>query len=39
MLNINFLACVKVDSLYCGKWRKLLKAYSDLDLLLNIEPV
>ena len=28
------------DSLYCGKWGKLLKAYSDLDLdltKLNIE--
>ena len=30
------------DSLYCGKWGKTLKAYSDLDLdptMLNIEPV
>ena len=30
------------DSLYCGKWGKVLKAYSDLDLdpmMLNIEIV
>ena len=38
MLKIRFLACSKVelyigpDSLYCGKWVKFLKAYSDLDL-------
>ena len=47
MLNMSFLACTKIwfkepDSLYCGKWGKLLKAYSDLDLdlmMLNIELV
>ena len=43
MLNINFLAkVIGPDSLYCGKWGKLLKAYSDLDLhptVLNIELV
>ena len=38
MLNINFLACTKVelwvciDSLYCGKWRKISKSNHDLDL-------
>ena len=45
MLNMSFLACTKIwfkgpDSLYCGKWGKRLKAYSDLDLdpmILNIE--
>ena len=44
MLNIRFLACTKVelrpDNLYCGKWGKLLNAYSDLDfdpMKLNIE--
>ena len=36
MLNISFLLVPKLSyrtySLYCGKWGKLLKAYSDLDL-------
>ena len=32
MLNISFLACTKVDSLYCGKWRKISKSHRDLDI-------
>ena len=48
MLNRRFLAYTEAklldlsDSLYCGKWGKLLNAYSDLDLdptKLNIELV
>ena len=47
MLNMSFLACTKIwfkgpNSLYCGKWGKLLKTYSDLNLdpmMLNIELV
>ena len=44
MLNISFLAFTKVgpESLYCGKWGKFLKGYSDLDLnpmMLNNELV
>ena len=37
MLDMSFLACTKVesmglDSLYCGKWRKISKSRRDLDL-------
>ena len=36
-LNHNFLTCAKaeiigLDSLYCGKWRKIPKSRHDLDL-------
>ena len=47
MLNISFLACIKVEfigtnSLYCGKWENRLNSCNDLDLdpiMPNIEPV